>query len=190
MTSRKTSRCPKSRSRRIMNYPLPDQQSGQKLLGVHLLPRRHAAAHLRHGPQYRLTPRCSIAAARAGSILKNARGELKEHADIIEGIVALTPAPAFRQRRSHRMKTAEHSLLLLVLALLCGCAGTTRVVTDTVSAGVGGVAGKTLSKGNPLITAAGAAGGVLLGETLNYANDNTRATRHDSKATTRAAAMP
>lgn len=60
----------------------------------------------------------------------------------------------------------------MLCAVLAGCAGTTRVVTDTVAAGVGAVAGNKLSKGNPVITAAGAAGGVLLGETLNYANDN------------------
>src|SRR5256885_5051540 len=56
--------------------------------------------------------------------------------------------------------------------LLVGCAGTTRVLTDTAAASVGAVAGNTLGKGNPLITAAGAGAGVLLGETLNYANDN------------------
>jgi hypothetical protein len=39
-------------------------------------------------------------------------------------------------------------------------------------AGVGGGAANLLSKGNPIVTAAGAAGGVLLGETLNYANEN------------------
>ena len=63
-------------------------------------------------------------------------------------------------------------LLILALTLLPGCAGTTRVLTDTVAAGVGGFAGNKLGKGNPLITAASAGAGVLLGETLNYANDN------------------
>lgn len=57
-------------------------------------------------------------------------------------------------------------------SLLTGCAGTTRVVTDTLAAGVGGGAANVLSKGNPIVTAAGAAGGVLLGETLNYASEN------------------
>jgi hypothetical protein len=56
--------------------------------------------------------------------------------------------------------------------LLAGCAGTTRLVTDTVAAGVGAFTANKLSNGNPFITAAGGAGGVLLGETLNYANDN------------------
>ena len=45
-------------------------------------------------------------------------------------------------------------------------------MTDTLAAGIGAVAGNKLSNGDPLITAAGAAGGVLLGETLNYANDS------------------
>ena len=70
------------------------------------------------------------------------------------------------------MKIGKSLLLILALALLPGCAGTTRVLTDTVAAGVGGFAGNKLGKGNPLITAAGAGAGVLLGETINYANDN------------------
>ena len=70
------------------------------------------------------------------------------------------------------MKIGTSLLLILALALLPGCAGTTRVLTDTVAAGVGGYAGSKLGKGDPLITAAGASAGVLLGEALNYANDN------------------
>ena len=70
------------------------------------------------------------------------------------------------------MKIRTSLLLLIIPALLAGCAGTTRVITDTLGAGIGAIAGNKLSKGNPLITAAGAGAGVLLGETLNYANDN------------------
>jgi hypothetical protein len=70
------------------------------------------------------------------------------------------------------MKTKTIFALLTVNLLLAGCAGTTRVVTDTVAAGVGAFAGNKLGKGNPLITAAGGAAGVLVAETLNYANDN------------------
>ena len=70
------------------------------------------------------------------------------------------------------MTIRKLSLLLIATALITGCAGTTRVLTDTAAAGVGAFAANKLSKGNPLITAAGAGAGVLLGETLNYANDN------------------
>lgn len=70
------------------------------------------------------------------------------------------------------MKTKALIALLFASFSLIGCAGTTRVVTDTLGAGVGGFAANKLSHGNPLITAAGAAGGVLVGETLNYGNDN------------------
>lgn len=63
-------------------------------------------------------------------------------------------------------------ILILSAALLSGCAGTTRVVTDTLGAGVGGGSANLLSKGDPVVTAAGAAGGVLLGEAFNYANQN------------------
>ena len=70
------------------------------------------------------------------------------------------------------MRTKTISILLTVTILLTGCAGTTRIVTDTAAVGVGAFIGDKLGKGNPLITAAGAGAGVLLGETLNYVNDN------------------
>lgn len=74
------------------------------------------------------------------------------------------------------MKTKQIHILLTavgsVMLLLTGCAGTARIVTDTVAAGAGALIGSKLSKGNPLVTAAGGGAGVLLGETLNYANDN------------------
>jgi len=70
------------------------------------------------------------------------------------------------------MKTKTACTFLSASILFSGCAGTTRVLTDTAAAGVGAFAGNKLSHGNPLITAGGAGAGVLLGETLNYANDN------------------
>ena len=70
------------------------------------------------------------------------------------------------------MKLATSLLMVAALTLFPGCAGTTRVVTDTLGAGVGAVVGNKLGKGDPLITAAGAGAGVLLGEAVNYANDN------------------
>ena len=70
------------------------------------------------------------------------------------------------------MKTGTSLLFIVLTMLFNGCAGTTRVFTDTLSAGVGAFAGNKLGKGDPLITAAGAGAGVLLGEALNYANDN------------------
>jgi hypothetical protein len=56
------------------------------------------------------------------------------------------------------------------VCLFTGCAAVTRSVTD-VGLGAGGAAiGGVLSKGNPVAIAGGAAGGVLLGEGLHYAN--------------------
>ena len=68
----------------------------------------------------------------------------------------------------------KKSLLLIPLAsvvcLFTGCAALTRTSTD-VGLGAGGAAiGGVLSKGNPLAIVGGAAGGVLLGEGLHYAN--------------------
>jgi len=70
------------------------------------------------------------------------------------------------------MKLPKTLLVLIVPILLGGCAGTTRVLTDTIAAGAGAFAGNKLGNGNPLATVAGAGAGVLLGETLNYANDS------------------
>jgi hypothetical protein len=63
-------------------------------------------------------------------------------------------------------------LLLLAIALLTGCAGTQRIVTDA-AAGAGGAAiGHELSHGNAWATAGGAAAGVAVGEGVNYLNQN------------------
>ena len=75
------------------------------------------------------------------------------------------------------MKTKSSLILLIIPALLAGCAGTGRVITDTVAAGGGAFVASKFSKGNPYITAAGAGGGLLLGESLNYAK-----TSHSKKA--------
>jgi hypothetical protein len=60
--------------------------------------------------------------------------------------------------------------LVSVGCLFTGCNAITRPVTD-VALGAGGAAiGGVLSQGNPSAIAGGAAGGVLLGEGLHYAN--------------------
>ena len=60
--------------------------------------------------------------------------------------------------------------LACVVCLFTGCAALTRTTTD-VALGAGGAAiGGVLSKGNPVAVVGGAAGGVLLGEGLHYAN--------------------
>ncbi len=70
------------------------------------------------------------------------------------------------------MKTSLIRFLPLAgaVCLFTGCAAVTRTTTD-VALGAGGAAiGGVLSKGNPAAIAGGAAGGVLLGEGLHYAN--------------------
>jgi hypothetical protein len=73
------------------------------------------------------------------------------------------------------MKNSIHYLVQLipvacVVCLFTGCAALTRTTTD-VALGAGGAAiGGVLSKGNPVAVVGGAAGGVLLGEGLHYAN--------------------
>lgn len=63
-----------------------------------------------------------------------------------------------------------HSLILPIasIAILTGCAAT-RTISDVGLGAGGAVLAHELSDGNPVATAAGAAGGVLLSEGLHYA---------------------
>jgi hypothetical protein len=69
--------------------------------------------------------------------------------------------------------------------LLGGCTGIgpTRIVSDTAGVVGGALLGSTLSKGNPLITAAGAGGGLLASELLqagsNVAQKNSYASGYE-----------
>ncbi len=66
------------------------------------------------------------------------------------------------------INTSRLLLLTLVAGLFAGCAAT-RPISD-VAFGAGGASlGRELSNGDPLATAAGAAGGVIVSETLHYA---------------------
>ncbi|MFT3992220.1 MAG: hypothetical protein QM680_12505 [Luteolibacter sp.] len=55
--------------------------------------------------------------------------------------------------------------------ILTNCASTSRLVTNAFGAAGGAALGHSLSDGDPLITAAGAAGGLLVGEAFNHAQD-------------------
>ncbi len=70
------------------------------------------------------------------------------------------------------MRNPYLSVLLSVSALaLCSCSSTSRLVTNALGAAGGAGLASHLSDGDPLITAAGAGGGLLLGETLNFAQE-------------------
>lgn len=60
--------------------------------------------------------------------------------------------------------------LLTICAFICGCANTTRLLTDAATTGAGGLVAHKLSKGDPLVTTAGAGAGLLLGEGIHMAN--------------------
>jgi hypothetical protein len=68
-----------------------------------------------------------------------------------------------------KLKTYISNVLLavLVVGLFAGCAAT-RPISDTVLGAGGAYLGHELSNGDPLATAAGAAGGVILSEGLHY----------------------
>ena len=70
------------------------------------------------------------------------------------------------------MKNATILLSLFAAAMLTSCADVspTRVIGDTTGAVGGALIGHAISKGNPLVTAAGAGAGVLLSETLQGAS--------------------
>jgi hypothetical protein len=59
------------------------------------------------------------------------------------------------------------ALAALVAGILTGCAATRPIGDVTLGAG-GAILGNELSRGNPLITAVGAAGGVIVNEGLHY----------------------
>jgi hypothetical protein len=59
-------------------------------------------------------------------------------------------------------------LAALVVALFAGCAAT-RPISDAALGAGGAFLGHELSNGDPIATAAGAAGGVLMSEGLHYA---------------------
>jgi len=64
---------------------------------------------------------------------------------------------------------ASNLLLLTVVAgLFAGCAAT-RPISDVALGAGGAYLGHEISNGDPLVTAAGAAGGVVVSETLHYA---------------------
>jgi hypothetical protein len=71
------------------------------------------------------------------------------------------------------MKNATILFSLFAAAMLTSCADVspTRVIGDTTGAVGGALIGHAISKGNPLVTAAGAGAGVLLSETLQGASN-------------------
>src|ERR1700726_5038444 len=71
------------------------------------------------------------------------------------------------------MKNATLLLSVLISLLLTSCADVspTRAIGDTAGAAGGALIGHAISKGNPLVTAAGAGAGVLLSETLQGASN-------------------
>ena len=66
------------------------------------------------------------------------------------------------------MLTFKTLLCVFVVSLFAGCAAT-RPISDTALGAGGAYLGHELSNGDPLATTAGAAGGVILSETLHYA---------------------
>jgi len=65
------------------------------------------------------------------------------------------------------MKARFAHTLIPAVGLLTGCAGIERPVTDAALGAGGGFLASELSHGNPAITAAGAVGGVALGEGIH-----------------------
>jgi|SRR6478609_6104808 len=70
-------------------------------------------------------------------------------------------------KRPLKFHPANLVLAVLVVGLFAGCAAT-RPIADTALGAGGAYLGHELSNGDPLATAAGAAGGVLLSEGLHY----------------------
>ena len=71
-------------------------------------------------------------------------------------------------KTKHITNASKLVLLTLVAGLFAGCAAT-RPISDVAFGAGGAYLGHELSGGDPLATAAGAAGGVILSEGLHYA---------------------
>jgi len=71
-------------------------------------------------------------------------------------------------KTKHITNASRLILLALVAGLIAGCSAT-RPISDVALGAGGAYLGHELSDGDPLITAAGAAGGVIVSETLHYA---------------------
>lgn len=71
-------------------------------------------------------------------------------------------------KTKHLINASKLLSLALVAGLFAGCAAT-RPVSDAALGAGGAYLGHELSDGDPLMTAAGAAGGVIVSETLHYA---------------------
>ena len=72
------------------------------------------------------------------------------------------------------MKAKHLVSILVVTALLTGCADFERPALDAGLGAGGGFLGSELSNGNPAITAAGAVGGIVAGEGINAFSSNAR----------------
>ena len=85
-------------------------------------------------------------------------------------------------RTSLKFYASNIILAALLVGLFAGCAAT-RPIADTAFGAGGAYLGHELSNGDPLATAAGAAGGVILSETLHFAakkqSDKAYATGYD-----------
>ena len=85
-------------------------------------------------------------------------------------------------RTSLKFHASNILLAALLIGLFAGCAAT-RPIADTAFGAGGAYLGHELSNGDPLATAAGAAGGVILSETLHFAakkqSDKAYATGYD-----------
>ena len=71
-------------------------------------------------------------------------------------------------KTKHITNASRLILLAVVAGLIAGCSAT-RPISDVALGAGGAYLGHELSNGDPLITAAGAAGGVVVSETLHYA---------------------
>jgi len=71
-------------------------------------------------------------------------------------------------KTKHITNASRLILLAVVAGLIAGCSAT-RPISDVALGAGGAYLGHELSDGDPLMTAAGAAGGVIVSETLHYA---------------------
>jgi len=117
------------------------------------------------------SPEMLYCSSTSGEHFEKRAKELKRFDDVIEGIVANTTPSADSAACGFFMKTSVTIAVIVGALLLGGCAGTTRIVTDTATGGLGAFVGSKIGHGSPVGSVVGAGAGVLLGEAFTYAND-------------------
>ena len=160
----------------IMNYPLPDHQTGQKyspFTYLHTDSTRNicGTVHNVASPEMLYCSSVQRRTFRPPRPRTSPESERRRgnHPSRQSPQPTTKPKPLTRyENQTHSSTHSNTASAPLVVGLFAGCAAT-RPISDVALGAGGAYLGNELSHGNPIATAAGAAGGVIVSEGLHYA---------------------